>query len=43
MKHDNFYHLEYSYFCLRLYCYIHNVLADKSFGLLQVLDFKLGS
>ena len=28
MKLDNFYHLEYSDFCLRLYYYIHNVSVD---------------
>ena len=34
MKLDNFYHLEYSEFCPRLYCYIPNVWTDTSFGLL---------
>ena len=36
MKLDNFYHLEYSDFCLHLYCYIHSVSVDASFGLLLV-------
>ena len=34
MKLDKFYHLEYSSYCLHLYCLIHNVSADASFGLL---------
>ena len=33
MKLDNFYHLVYSV-CLHLYCYIHNISANVSFGLL---------
>ena len=35
MKLDDFYRFEYSDYCLHLYCYIHNILADMSFGLLQ--------
>ena len=35
MKLDGFYHLEYLDYCLHLYCYIHNVSADMSVGLLQ--------
>ena len=31
-----FYHQGFSDYCLRLYCYFHNVSADMSFGLLQV-------
>ena len=41
MKLDNFYNLEFSNYCLHLYCYIHNVLADVSFGLLQVFLVEL--
>ena len=36
IKLDNFYHLEYSDYCLQLYWYILNVLADVPFGLLLV-------
>ena len=34
----NFYHLEYSDYCLHLYCYTHNILVDMFFGLLLVCD-----
>ena len=30
MKLDDFYLLEFSDYCLHLYCYFHNVLADMS-------------
>ena len=43
MKLDNFYHLEYSDYCLHLYCYIHKILTDMTFGLLQVFHIKLRS
>ena len=36
-------HLEYSDFCLHVYCYIHNILAVASIGLLQVLLVEIGS
>ena len=36
-----FYHLEYSHYCLYLYWYIHDILTDASFGLLQVLLVEL--
>ena len=39
----NFYYLEYSYYCLNLYCYIHNVSADAFINLLQVFLVELGS
>ena len=32
----NLYNLEYSDYCLDLYCYVYLVSADASFGLLQV-------
>ena len=40
MKLDNFYRLVYSGDCLHLYCYIHNVSADVSFGLLQLVHYR---
>ena len=43
MKHDNFYYLEYSDYCLHLYCYIHNISADASFGLFQVFHVEHGN
>ena len=43
MKKKNFYHLVYSNNCLHLYCYIHNVSADTSFGLLKGFLVELGS
>ena len=33
----SFYHLEYSYYCLYIYCYTHNVSVEAHFGLLQVI------
>ena len=41
MKLDNFYHFEYLGYCFHLYCYIHNVLAKVSFGLLQGIHVEL--
>ena len=41
MKLDNLYYLEYSDYCLPLHCYIHNILANMLFGLLQVFLIKL--
>ena len=35
-------HLEYSNYNLHLYCYIRNVSADASFGLLHMFPVKLG-
>ena len=35
--------LGYSDYCLQLYCYIHNISADASFGLLQVFCVELWS
>ena len=35
-KLDDFYHSGFSDHCLKLYCYIHNISADISSGLLQV-------
>ena len=43
IKFVDFYHLGFLDYCLHLYCYIHNVLADKSSDLLQVFLVKLGS
>ena len=39
----NFYHLQYSDYCLHIHCYTQNVSADMPFGLLQVYYAKLGS
>ena len=36
MKLDSFYYFEYSDYWPHLYCYIHNVPADKSFSLLRI-------
>ena len=36
MKLNEFYHSGFSDYCLHLYCYIYNVSADMSSGLLQV-------
>ena len=33
---NSLHHLVYSDYCLHLYCYTHDILADASFGLLQV-------
>ena len=41
-KLDDFYSSEFLNYCLHLYYYIHNVLANMSSGLLQVF-VKLGS
>ena len=38
----DFYHKRFSNYCLHLYCYIHNVLADMSSNILQVF-VKLGN
>ena len=35
MESNNFYHIEYSDYCLHLYCYAHNVSTGMSFSLLQ--------
>ena len=43
MKLGKFYNLEYLEYCLQLYGYIHNVLADASFGFLQVFLVELRS
>ena len=43
MEHDKFYHLVYSDYCLHPYFYICKVLANVSFGLLQVFHVKLRS
>ena len=43
MKLDDCYRFVYSNHCLHLYCYIHNVSADVSFGLLQVFLVELQS
>ena len=42
MTLDNFYDLEYTDYSLYLHCYM-LVLADVSFGLLQVSHVELGS
>ena len=42
MKLDHFYHLDYSDYCLRLYCYIHTSV-NVSFGLLWVFVAQLMS
>ena len=36
VKKSHFYHWGFSDYCLHLYCYFHNVLADMFSGLLQV-------
>ena len=41
-KRTEFYHSGFTDYYLHLYCYIHNVSADMSFGLLQVF-VELGS
>ena len=41
-KLDDFYHKRFPDYCLHLYRYLHNVLADMSSGLLQVF-FELGN
>ena len=43
MKLNDFYPSGFSDFCLHLDCYIHNVSAEMSSGLLQVFLVKLDS
>ena len=43
MNTENFHHLFYSDNCLNLYCYIHIVSTNISFGLFQVFHVELGS
>ena len=43
MKLENFYHLEYSVYYLRLYGYIYIISVDVSFGFLQVFLVEFGS
>ena len=40
---DDFYHSAFRDFCLHLYCYIHNVWAEMSSGLLLVFPVELGT
>ena len=41
MKLDDFYYSGFLDYYLHLYCYIHNVSADMSSGLLQVFHVEL--
>ena len=43
MKLGNYYYLKYSDYRPHLYLYNHTILADMSFGLLQVFHLELGS
>ena len=43
MKLDNCYDFEYSDYLHHFNCYPHNILANMSFGLLQVYHVELGS
>ena len=42
-KLDDIYHSEFLDYCLQLYCYIHDISADVSSGLLQVFLVELES
>ena len=44
MKFDHFHHFDsYLDYCLYLCCYIHNVLVDVSFDLLNIFHLEFGS